>query len=149
MAPKNKYYVVFKGRNVGIYSSWADCQEQVIRFSGCAYEGFNNFQEAEAAWLRFCSGANGDDNMDAHEPPPVVGLEAAEAWIASGVPSSSNNISLAGLSLKDESMRDDLDEWEEVEVTDPQDFVVEFSLATLLGNVCEALELPPPVWGGW
>lgn len=44
-------------------------------------------------------------------------------------------------------MSDDLDEWDEVEDTGTNDFVVDFSLASLLGNVCEALELPPPVWG--
>lgn len=107
MAGKNKYYVVFKGRNVGIYEDWIQCHEQVVRFSGCAYEGFNSLQEAEAAWLKFMSDANGHDNMDEHEPPPVVpppavpppDLVGMEAWIASGGPSSSTNISMAGLSL--------------------------------------------------
>ncbi|XP_057426727.1 uncharacterized protein LOC130720125 [Lotus japonicus] len=144
MAGKNKCYVVYKGRNAGIYTDWLDCQEQVVRFSGCAYEGFNGMEEAPAAWLKFSSGANEDNHMVPDEAQPVEGLAAAEAWIASGGPSSSNNISLAGLSLNDESMND---EWDEVEETGLEDCVVEFSLSALLGNVCEALELPPPVWG--
>lgn len=99
MAGKNKCYVVYRGRNAGIYKDWIDCQEQVVRFSGCAYEGFNNFEEAEAAWLKFSSAANGEDDFEPMEPPPVVGLPEAEAWIAGGGPSSSNNIPFAALSL--------------------------------------------------
>lgn len=43
---KQKYYVVWVGRQPGIYSSWADCAEQVNGFSGAKYKAFE--QEAQA-----------------------------------------------------------------------------------------------------
>lgn len=44
-------------------------------------------------------------------------------------------------------MNDEFDVWDEVDVTGPEDYVVQFSLEALLVNVCQAMELPPPVWG--
>lgn len=48
--PKNKYYVVWSGREKGIYSSWDDCKAQISGFAGAKYKGFPNRQEAEAAF---------------------------------------------------------------------------------------------------
>ncbi len=40
MAAKNNFYVVWKGRETGIFSSWDDCKRQVIGFEGAQYKGF-------------------------------------------------------------------------------------------------------------
>jgi ribonuclease HI len=48
MASK-KYYAVLKGRKTGIFTSWADCEEQIIGFSGALYKSFKTRGEAEAA----------------------------------------------------------------------------------------------------
>ncbi|WP_353962237.1 RNase H1/viroplasmin domain-containing protein [Chlorogloeopsis sp. ULAP01] len=39
MASK-KYYAVFKGRKTGIFTSWAECEEQIKGFSGVLYKSF-------------------------------------------------------------------------------------------------------------
>jgi ribonuclease HI len=44
-----KYYAVFKGRKTGIFTSWADCEEQISGFSGALYKSFKSRGEAEAA----------------------------------------------------------------------------------------------------
>ena len=44
-----KYYAVFKGRKTGIFTTWADCEEQIHRFSGALYKSFKTRGEAEAA----------------------------------------------------------------------------------------------------
>ncbi|XP_030560300.1 ribonuclease H1 [Drosophila novamexicana] len=41
------YYAVAKGRQVGIYDNWAQCQQQVNGFKGAIYKKFNTRQEAE------------------------------------------------------------------------------------------------------
>ncbi|XP_064547728.1 ribonuclease H1 [Drosophila montana] len=41
------YYAVAHGRQVGIYDSWAQCQQQVNGFKGAIYKKFNTRQEAE------------------------------------------------------------------------------------------------------
>jgi ribonuclease HI len=43
---KTKYYVVWVGRQPGIYASWAKCAEQVERFAGAKYKSYE--QEAQA-----------------------------------------------------------------------------------------------------
>lgn len=42
----SKFYVVKKGRNPGIYDTWAKCKEQVTGYSGAEYKSFKNYTEA-------------------------------------------------------------------------------------------------------
>lgn len=42
----SKFYVVKKGRNPGIYDTWAQCEEQVTGYSGAEYKSFKNHTEA-------------------------------------------------------------------------------------------------------
>lgn len=41
------YYAVAKGRKVGIYGDWAQCEEQVKGFKGAVYKKFKSQREAE------------------------------------------------------------------------------------------------------
>lgn len=45
-----KYYVVWKGRNPGVYSSWAECEAQVKGFAAAEYKSFPNREMAESAY---------------------------------------------------------------------------------------------------
>jgi len=47
---KQKYYVVWKGRAPGIYTSWAECEAQVKGFAGAEYKSFGSQAAAEAAY---------------------------------------------------------------------------------------------------
>lgn len=40
------YYAVKKGKNIGIYSTWAECESQVKGFSGAIYKKFKTHEEA-------------------------------------------------------------------------------------------------------
>lgn len=46
---KQKYYAVMRGRKTGIFTNWAECEEQIQGFSGAAYKSFKTRQEAEVA----------------------------------------------------------------------------------------------------
>lgn len=48
--PKQKFYVVWKGRKPGIYTSWVECEKQVKRFVGAEFKAFGSLQEAESAF---------------------------------------------------------------------------------------------------
>jgi len=51
MAKKSqKYYVVWKGVQPGIYKSWAECQQQIKNFSGAYYMAFPNEAQAKLAY---------------------------------------------------------------------------------------------------
>jgi ribonuclease HI len=47
--PRKKYYVVWKGHETGIFTSWADCENQVKGFVGAEYKAFATLKEAETA----------------------------------------------------------------------------------------------------
>lgn len=42
-----KFYAVRKGRIPGIYETWSECSQQVIRFKGAEYKSFDNKEDAE------------------------------------------------------------------------------------------------------
>ena len=47
-----KIYVVFKGRNPGVYDDWNDAKEQVECFEGAVYKGYTNTAEAAEAFRK-------------------------------------------------------------------------------------------------
>jgi ribonuclease HI len=50
--PKQKFYVVWKGRRRGIFNSWSDCEAQVSGYIGAEYKAFESRREAERAFAR-------------------------------------------------------------------------------------------------
>jgi len=57
-----KFYAVKVGRNVGIFNTWAQCQENIKGYSGAVYKSFSTRVEAEA----FINNSKlvADDNYD-------------------------------------------------------------------------------------
>jgi ribonuclease HI len=49
MAKKNKAYVVWVGRNKGIYDTWDECKNEVDGYFGAKYMGFKSKDEAKKA----------------------------------------------------------------------------------------------------
>ena len=47
---KQKYYVVWQGREPGIYLTWDECKAQVIGAEGSRYKSFPTMEEAEKAF---------------------------------------------------------------------------------------------------
>ncbi|MDR2929001.1 MAG: ribonuclease H family protein [Cytophagaceae bacterium] len=47
---KAKYYVVWAGRQTGVFSSWEECKKQTDNFNHPLYKSFTNKQEAEKAF---------------------------------------------------------------------------------------------------
>ena len=46
---KKKFYVVWKGKKPGIYTSWNACKRQIDGFEGAQYKSFSSLDEAELA----------------------------------------------------------------------------------------------------
>ncbi|KAF7142433.1 hypothetical protein RHSIM_Rhsim05G0091300 [Rhododendron simsii] len=61
-----KFYVVFVGRNPGIYDSWAACSDQVNGFSGAVHNKFASWDEAYNAWLAYTC------QVEQMVPPPIL-----------------------------------------------------------------------------
>ncbi|WP_026999916.1 viroplasmin family protein [Eisenibacter elegans] len=47
---QQKFYVVWKGRKPGVYSSWPSCEAQIKAFNGASYKSFATRSEADAAF---------------------------------------------------------------------------------------------------
>ncbi len=45
-----KFYVVWQGRETGIFTDWTTCKKQVDKFTGAKYKSFTSQAEAEAAF---------------------------------------------------------------------------------------------------
>ena len=45
-----KYYVVWEGRQKGVFSSWDICKESVQGFQGAVYKSFESYEEAKYAF---------------------------------------------------------------------------------------------------
>ena len=77
--PKNKYYVVWKGRNPGVYDNWDACKKEVEGFQGALYKGFPDKASADAAF------ANGGERLPltshlsplTSHLPPFIAVDAA------------------------------------------------------------------------
>jgi ribonuclease HI len=62
--PKNKFYVVWKGKKPGIYEKWNDCKKQVEGVEGALYKGFPTLDLAKNAldddpWKHMSKAASG------------------------------------------------------------------------------------------
>jgi ribonuclease HI len=47
---KPKFYVVWKGKEPGVYDAWADCQDQIRGSEGAKFKSFPTKEEAEEAF---------------------------------------------------------------------------------------------------
>lgn len=50
MAKKPKFYVVWKGRETGVFTSWDDCKAQTNGFDGAVFKSFESKELAEKAF---------------------------------------------------------------------------------------------------
>jgi len=51
---KNKFFVVWEGKEPGIYKSWEECKRQIHGFEGAIYKGFGTEAEAREAMVSTC-----------------------------------------------------------------------------------------------
>lgn len=82
----SKVYVVWEGREPGVYESWDDCLEQVNGYPGAKYKSFNSMESAVEAYraddygtrffLKKLSDARGATPMIDYSTIPEIRLDA-------------------------------------------------------------------------
>ncbi len=80
--PKNKFYVVWKGKKPGVYDGWADCKKQVDGFNGAMYKGFPTLDLAKIALnddprKYITKGLNGPKKIACSNP--LIGVPVADS----------------------------------------------------------------------
>ncbi|MDR1223995.1 MAG: ribonuclease H family protein [Tannerella sp.] len=88
---EQKYYVVWKGVNPGIYNSWTNCQLQIKGYDGALYKSFHSRKEAEDAFSGSPFDYIGKDAYiknipDKNNPPPYIPESLAVDAACSGNP---------------------------------------------------------------
>jgi len=74
---KNKFFVVWEGKEPGIYRSWEECKRQIHGFEGAIYKGFATETEAREAMVSPCwdyIGKNAKAKKPTQEEIAKVGL---------------------------------------------------------------------------
>lgn len=71
-----KIYAVKKGREPGIYYTWAECQNQINGFSGAEYRGFLSLDEAEC-YLKETKKNNSMAEINAEEPVAIAYVDGS------------------------------------------------------------------------
>ena len=66
MARKPKFYVVWRGRNTGIFMSWAETEAQVSGYPGARHKSYRSRVDAEQAL------ANGPPEAVRHSDNPTA-----------------------------------------------------------------------------
>lgn len=61
---KNKYYVVWVGRESGVFETWEKCNEQIFGFPKAVYKSFKTKELAEQAFLSSSKEFIGQDVFD-------------------------------------------------------------------------------------
>ena len=79
---KNKFFVVWEGKEPGIYRSWEECKRQIHGYEGAIYKGFATETEAREAMVSPCwdyIGKNAKAKKPSAEEIARVGLPDFES----------------------------------------------------------------------
>ncbi|MGN0032665.1 MAG: viroplasmin family protein [Candidatus Limimorpha sp.] len=83
---KNKFYTVWRGRQIGVFSNWNDCRKQIEGFQGALYKGFPDRSSAENAFNSDFNSYIGKknevkslDSLPADAPRPLQNTIAVDA----------------------------------------------------------------------
>lgn len=67
---RGKFYVVWRGRQVGVFSSWESCKMQIEGFKGAQYKSFPDRMSAEKAFEMGYEASKTNNNVISYEMLP-------------------------------------------------------------------------------
>ena len=87
-----KFYVVWKGRQTGIFTDWNTCKKQVDAFAGAKYKSFKTRAEAEVAFSgTTLTNSSGTPNNSAKKPSS---RQTIKTYTASEITELSNDVKI-------------------------------------------------------
>src|SRR5262245_5052556 len=73
-----KFYVVWRGREPGVYDNWPDCQRQILGHPGAEYKSFARREEAEQAYSGTYAEYRGSDTKTFRKTSDELGALGVE-----------------------------------------------------------------------
>jgi ribonuclease HI len=81
MTKKDKFYVIWVGRNPGVYQHWSDCKTQIEGIGNAKYKSFDSLNEAEDAfakdWRPFYKSQNKNGQSEVKPSGDIIVVDAA------------------------------------------------------------------------
>jgi ribonuclease HI len=71
---KKKYYVVWKGRETGVFDSWEECKKQIHGFEGAKYRAFSSRESALLAFQKSPDDFIGKNVMESELSPEQLAI---------------------------------------------------------------------------
>ncbi len=93
----NKYYAVKEGRNIGIFSTWEECKQQVEGYSGAEYKSFKDLKEAKM----YVGIADCEKVEDAEKEMIKCGADEAVAYVDGSYNATTNEFSYGAVIFHD------------------------------------------------
>ena len=84
-----KFYVIWQGRETGIFTSWEECKPHIEDYKGAQYKSFKTREEAEQAFMHsYYAAINKDKKTDVRNSPtpPFIKNSIAVDAACSGNP---------------------------------------------------------------
>ena len=76
---KQKFYVVWKGNNPGIYKSWEKCQNEIKNVKGALFKSFTDLKEAKRAYDQGYEEYKQSFDVENHEVMPELNSISVDA----------------------------------------------------------------------
>lgn len=89
-----KIYAVRKGRQTGLFDTWAECQKQITGFSGAEFKSFATRAEAET-FLNGVTGMSAKEFMEKQSSIKAVDLESVKGEVKTQTVSCDENTAVA------------------------------------------------------
>ena len=93
---KQKYYVVWEGKNPGVYNTWAECQAQTDHYTGAKYKSYESKAAAETA---FKAGWKGNWGTGAAASGKSGTSKSGKSWSRSAGVETSEEIDYDSISV--------------------------------------------------
>lgn len=93
---KQKYYVVWEGKQPGVYNTWAECQAQTDHYTGAKYKSYESKSAAETA---FKAGWKGNWGTGAAASGASGTSKSGKSWSRSAGVETSEEIDYDSISV--------------------------------------------------
>jgi ribonuclease HI len=93
---KQKYYVVWEGKQPGVYSTWAECQAQTDHYTGAKYKSYESRAAADTAYK---AGWKGNWGTGASSSGAGAKSKTASSWSRSASVETSEEIDYDSISV--------------------------------------------------
>lgn len=78
---ESKWYVVYRGKNVGVYDNWQDCKRDTEGFPGAKFASFRTYEEAKRSFLEECiCGGKETEWVQRIFPAMCTGSPSNDTW---------------------------------------------------------------------